>query len=268
MDKLSKYNQKLLAIIGTIILAGFGLLILIGAGVLVFELSRDYDNQRIRDNTLTIELKSDSVTEFNNKVRNQEVTFETLRLIDSLNSIYVIPISQVNLMDSEGINEILDFNESRKIRYGRNRYTGTYNNIIVYHQKKRRNTLVFNDKINVSSFQDYVIKGIQYLLIEGAKIDSNKDKKLNNTDLKSFFSYNILSGELNEFTFKDMGLVDYYVTYDSDEIILRYAKDKDINGEINEYQEPIYAKKLTLSDYKIYDLVDQKMVDKIQNLID
>lgn len=84
MEKISKYNQKLLAIIGTITLFGISLFILIGGGVLATELFSGFNQRQIRDNSLAVESHQDSRT---NAVRVQEVSFGDLRLIDTLNSI-------------------------------------------------------------------------------------------------------------------------------------------------------------------------------------
>ncbi|MEQ8531910.1 MAG: hypothetical protein RIB86_08660, partial [Imperialibacter sp.] len=228
MDKLTRYNQKLLAVIGTTVLVGLGLFMLIGGVILVVELSREFNSNRVRDNALTVEVPKDSTAQVNS-IRDQEISVGTLQLIDTLNSIYLMPVSQVNLKNPEYPEEIgglLDTYESGKFRYGY-RYSGTYNNIIIYDQKRNTKVLVFHDRINVSAFQHFIVKNEQYLLIEGSKVDTNKDKKLTDADLKSFFSFKISTGELKEFAFESMGLVDYYVTFGSDEVILRFAKDKD-----------------------------------------
>ena len=266
MDKLSKYNQKLLAAIGTLALVGLGLLLLVGGGIFATELVRDYNRQNARDNALTIEAPSDPTAQANDAVRDQEITFGMPRLIDTLRAVYLIPVSQVNLKDPESIEDSEAFlrYDSKKFKYG-SRYSGRYNNIVVYDQT---NDLVFDSKTHISSFQPYAIQNTQYLLMEGTRTDSNQDKKLNSADLKSFYSYNLLTKELMEFTFDSMGLVDFYVTHDSDEVILRFAKDKDQDGEIDEYQEPAYLKRLQLSNYQIGDLLDPDITHKIQRLID
>ena len=60
MEKLSKYNQKLLAIIGTTALVVFGLFILIGGGVLATELFSGFNQRQNRDNSLAVESHQDS----------------------------------------------------------------------------------------------------------------------------------------------------------------------------------------------------------------
>ena len=67
-----------------------------------------------------------------------------------------------------------------------------------------------------------------------------------------------------------MGLVDYRLTHESDEVILRFAIDKDKDGEIDEYQyrEPIILKSLRLESGEVCELIDESMVKQIQSLID
>ncbi|MDH5610181.1 MAG: hypothetical protein OEY56_11955 [Cyclobacteriaceae bacterium] len=272
MDKLTRYNQRLLAITGTMVLATVGILILTGGIVLAVELTREYSHSQQTDNDITLAKeakKGDSTI-----IRDQEITFQSPQLIDTVQAIYLIPVSQVNLknpeeIDSDNFQQLLDLGSSgsRKFRYGY-RYTGTYNNLIVYRQQQASLEAVFNKKTSISSYQNVTIHAHQYLLIEGNTADTNGDKKLSADDLKSFFVYDLATKELKVFSVKSMGLVDFYVTHGSDEIILRFAKDKDLNGEINKYEEPVYLKKLSLSSFVMTDLIDQQTLTNLQRLID
>jgi len=242
MDKLARYNQKLLAIIGTLALVVVGLSVLGSAGALAIGLFQSLSNDNVVDNALTIEGSINDPDPQVKPVRNQEISLGKLQLIDTLNSIYLIPVSQVNLKNQESIDEPRGFFNtsssytSKMFKYGY-RYSGVYNNLIIYDQQNERKTTVFEERIHVGAFRHFMIKNEQYLLIEGVNIDTNKDNKLTNSDLKSFFTFKISTEELREFSFQDMGLMDYYITFDSKEVILRFAQDKDKNGEIDLRQE-------------------------------
>ena len=268
MDKLSRYNQKLLAAIGTLVLAILCISIVVAGAQLIANFFQNMSDQRIFDNALTVEAPESDSTQA--RMQDQQATFETPILIDTPNAIYIIPISQVNLevpeivsvpelglMDSYGLDEASIY-----------LHTGVYNNIVVYNQKESSNALVFDRKTHVGLFQNHKVDSNQYLLMVGTQTDSNQDNKLNDEDLQSFFVYNMATQELKAFAFSTMGLVDFYVMHRSDEVILRFAMDKDQNGEVSRFQEPVYLKRLALSNYKVTDLVDQSMVDKIQSLVD
>ena len=270
MDKLSRYNQKLLAALGTLVLAIVCIFTLVVGGKLITELFQDMRDERIFDNALTVEASESDSTQA--VMRDQQATFKMPILIDTPNAIYIIPVSQVNLETPE-IANIPELGLMDSYNYGASQasiylHTGVYNNIVVYNQKDGINKLVFTQKTHVGSFQNYVVDSNQYLLMVGTQTDSNQDSKLNDADLQSFFLYSVATQELIAFAFDTMGLIDFYVMHDSDEIVLRFAKDKDQNGEVSGFQEPVYLKRLTLSDYKVTDLVDQSMVNRIQSLVD
>ena len=269
-NKLTRYNQKLLAIIGTFVIVGLGLLLLTGGYFIVDEIIRDTHRRNAQDNALTVDDQkvNDATTA---KIRKQEISFATPRLIDTLRSIYLIPVSQVNLEDpeiieNEGLKEQSNAYGSRKYSYYR--YSGSYNNIIIYTQKNNAKTPVFEAKVNINSFQNYIIQDKQYLFISGTTYDSNKDGKLKDSDLQSFFIYNIQDNKLETVEFEKMGLVDYYILYDTDEIILRFGKDKDQDGEFDRYVEPTYLKKYSIAGNNTVDLIDKELIDKLQGLIE
>jgi len=106
--------------------------------------------------------------------------------------------------------------------------------------------------------------------MQGSRTDTNKNNRLDDSDLESFYTYDVHEKDLREIKFENMGLVDYRLTYESDEVILRFAIDKDSDGEIDEYQyrEPIILKSLRLESGRVSDLIDESMLNQIQNLID
>ena len=156
-DKLTQYNQKLLAIIGTTIAIGLGLMIVITGSVFVYELIRDMSKPD-NDNALTVYIEQDS-DETAQQLRKQEISFSKPRLIDTLKSIYLIPVSQVNLENPE---EVQNEEPNRsdyfgKRKYPKYNYSGSYNNIVLLHHKTDTKSKVFDTKVNINSFENYII---------------------------------------------------------------------------------------------------------------
>jgi len=273
MDKLTKYNQKLLAILGTLLVVALTI-ILLGAGIFfIIDQVEDAKRNHARDNALVLEnaTQTNDSTENQPVIRKQEISFDSPRLIDTLKALYLVPISQVNLKNPELIESNEDMEPSpsysgRKFAY--HRYSGLYNNILVYHHKENSKVAVFDRKISIHAFENWVVSNRHYLFIEGVTNDSNKDKKLNHEDLQSFFIYDIEDHKLQEIQIDGYGLVDYYVIHESEDIILRFGKDKDQNGELDEYQEPIVLKRYNISSASITDFIDKDLLKKMQQLID
>ncbi|MCP4521087.1 MAG: hypothetical protein GY827_05295 [Cytophagales bacterium] len=97
MDKLQRYNQKLLAVFGTLITAGSAILIIIG----LFTFIKDYIKRNNRHTTNDHSLTIDTSNVNNNIIKiKQEISFEKAQLIDTVKRTYLIPVAQVNLEKS------------------------------------------------------------------------------------------------------------------------------------------------------------------------
>ena len=87
MDKLLRYNQKLLAALGTLVLAIVCIFTLVVGGKLITELFQDMRDERIFDNALTVEASESDSTQA--VMRDQQATFKMPILIDTPNAIYI-----------------------------------------------------------------------------------------------------------------------------------------------------------------------------------
>lgn len=269
MDKLQKYNQRLLAIIGTLALAALAVFIFIMGILLVIELVDDFGRDSIHDNALVVTNDSTQTKDVEEFIRKQELTLGTPRLIDTLDAIYLIPVSQVNLKDPEytkveKVQGLLE-SSSRK-RYWS--YSGYFNNIILYNRLAETKIPVFDEKVLLTQFEHREIDNRLYLLIRGVTTDANQNGKLDGDDLGSFYLYDIDSDSLRKIALEGHGLDGYYVPYQSTEILLRFTKDKDSDGEIDEFREPTIIKKLDLKTGLVNDLIEDEMRQQLQQLID
>lgn len=269
MEKLKKYNQRLLAIIGTlsvIILLGITIM---GTIAIIKELTRP--KYVPVDDSITIEtLSEDSI-----KYRDQSITFETPILVDTVGFNYLVPVSQIKLRvpeyyDNSSLGLIAEegiiIND--KPYYGSYRREGYYNNFIIQNQRTGKQTILFEEKTFLSSYQFFKVNSNVYIMFVGANVDSNKDKKLNFSDLKSFYFYDLSKDKMTKIQFDNMSLQDFHMTYNSSLINLEFALDKNKNGEINESEEPIYIKTFNYQSGKVTDLIDQEIMQQVQRTID
>ncbi|MGY6648326.1 hypothetical protein [Wenyingzhuangia sp. IMCC45574] len=272
MNKLQKYNQRLLAILGTLVVLGLTILIISGTYFIISDIFTTRNNREITDNSLTINtIQRDSVQ--SKKIINQKITLEKPKLIDTLKTIYLIPVSQVNIENKKNGN----YNEPKLISGGRYktyksrnyyyRYSGEYNNLIVYNEQKNTKINVFNQKIFVSEFTNRMINSRHYIFLTGTSKDSNNDNKLNDIDLKSLFVYDIDKETLKEFGYNDLSFESYYIQNESSKVILRYSVDDNMNGEINHLQEPVIMKELNLETFRIDSFIEKNQIEKLNKLI-
>ena len=270
MKNIVAYNQKILAIIGTLLI-----IILIGStiiicGLIISDTFKQKNNQNITDNSITINNNDSKISEA--EEMNQKITVESPKLIDSLNKLYIIPISQVNVENKSNGNyrepELLvirkGYYKSKNKYY---RYSGEYNNIVVYSETKELTKIIFKNKIYISEFNNIEFNSGHYLLIKGSINDTNKDGKLNEDDLQVLYLYNLNSEQLKKYEFENLSYVDYNLIFDANKIILRYAIDENKNGSINYLQEPIIAKKLNLIKFQITDLIDNNQIETLNKVI-
>lgn len=266
MEKLKKYNQRLLAIIGTLaVLLLLGLTI-VSIVALIKELTRPKYVQV--DDSITIDTPSeDSI-----KYRDQSITFENPILVDTLGFNYLVPVSQIKLKVPEYYNQY-DLIASDGISYEKEYYTsyrreGYYNNFIIHNQKTGKQTILFEEKTFLSSYQFFKADSNVYIMFVGANADSNKDKKLNFRDLKSFYFYDLNKDKITKIQFDNMSLYDFHMTYNSSLINLEFALDKNKNGEINESEEPVFIKTFNYHSREVTDLIDQEIMQQVQRTID
>ena len=263
---LQKYNQRLLAIIGTLLIATLIVSLLFAISLAIMDsFDDDFD-----DNSITVNPTND--TTLNPLQLRQDITYGDPRIIDSLESLYLISVSQVNLE-----NNYINDNEGAPIeRYNGKSlfskksfrsYRGNFNNIILYNQLENTKTILFDKKIFINSFSNHEIESTHYLLIAAALDDSNKDGKLNNVDLRGFFIYNIDTHTMKEFVLENHSFSDFYIPFNSNEILLDYSVDKNNNGRINFGKEPNVIKKLNINNWELNDFIDVDSKNKLQLLI-
>ena len=257
-DKLNRYNQKILAVGGTLIIFGVILFILLGGIIFVSEIFTFGRHTSHTENSLIINKDETKIT--------QEISLNTPILTDTLKGLYIIPVSHTNAKNSNNTRSTYDKTDY-SYSYKYYNYSGVYNNIIIYNQINNTKQALFDSKINIKSFQNYYIKEKQYLFITGTHKDSNNDKKLNNSDLQSFYIYSFDSNKTNIIEFKNMGLVDFSILHNTDEIILRFGKDKNKNGVFINRNEPIFLKKYSISENKTEDLIGNELYNKLQKSI-
>ena len=186
MDKIARYNQKLLAILGTLALLALVVILSISLVVWIFSIYDDFDDV---DNTLYV---TDSLVQKDGKI-NQMISFGEPELIDTLNNIYIISVSQRTLekpieKEQMRLNKI---GSSSSIYYDEYNTEGSYNNIIIYRKTTGEKQALFDNRINITRYYDRIIKEKVYLFVIGTKGDTNKDESYSNDDLENLYIYDL-----------------------------------------------------------------------------
>lgn len=261
MDKLTRYNQKLLAAIGTLAFAALAVILIISLFFWIISLSDNYDNV---DNTLQV---PDSLSQDDGKIK-QLVSFAEPELVDTLNSIYIIPVTQRTL-ERPVREEKLEFGFSSGPSYGYNYdREGSYNNLIVYRKNESQKRKLFDFRINITRYHDRIIQDQVYLFIVGTKGDTNKDGAFTNDDLHNLYIYDLENDHLKSISLEHSSYLSSSNLYETEDLVLRFGMDINRDGEFDISREPIRLKHYSISMDELTDFISGELQDHLQKIVD
>lgn len=270
IEKVKNYNQKVLAAIGTVVL----ILALIGlVSAIVVLVSELFDGRRYHreEQGILSEERAEELVQENK--RRQIISYTTPRLVDTTNSIYIIPVSHRTLDQAEPIVDdpvlgLVDgkFSSYDKGYYGSNR--SSYNNIIVYNSKEGSNFKLFNTRINIGKIATKYFEDEIIVLFEVADTDSNKDGVINFDDLKSLVVYSLKSNKQYKIYLPNADVYNYQFDNATKDLIVHFGLDYNNNGEYESNIEPSVLKKYIYSTRELIHIVDDSIRDELQKTLE
>ena len=257
MDKLAKYNQKLLAIIGTTIIA-LALILLISGIIAVIGLFANFggddDPFGIQVNEVTAEVE-DVVAE-----PKQVISFLEPMRLDTIPKLFIIPVGQVNMKQ-----------ERRKMGsgfprkgYSYDSYYGLYNNFILFDYQTKQRTKIFEEKIALSSWTNINVYNTHLLLFKGADQDFNNDGVINSSDSQSLYAYYLSDRKLIKYSFEGETVLSYELMSKTNLIAIRLGVDKNKDNNFDSSTEPQEVLILNVENRSIENLIPSNMVNDIQ----
>jgi hypothetical protein len=242
IEKIQKYNQKLLAVLGTIIalMAFVGLISILF--FVVIEIASSFGNKS-EDGILSDE--KIELLQKENK-RQQIVSYQIPELVDTLNLIYMIPVSQKTLNKPEGIEDdevlgLLDmsggsFSSERK--YRKRSYYGSYNNLLIYDAKIEKLNKLFDDRVNFEKIDTKYFEDDVFIAFTAAASDSFKDGVINSTDLKKLYIYSVKEQKLKDIGLNNADVIAYKFVNDSKNLLVQFGIDYNEDGKYDSSKEP------------------------------
>lgn len=270
IEKLKNYNQKLLAILGTIVvlMAAIGLIMLIIFGIT--EIAREIRYNRQDDGILS----DDKIEELQQENKRQQViSYDFPRLVDTVNSIYIIPVRHQTLNAAEYIDEgvlgLMDSygkvkTDSRYSSY----YYGSFNNLIVYDLKNKTTKKLFDSRINFGAIRTEVFDDDILILFTAASQDTYRDGVINLTDFKSLYIYSIRNQKLREISKEGADIAHYDFMYDSKDLLLLFGIDHNKDGKYDDDSEPSTVRKYNFKSNEIEDIVSKDLNIELQKLLE
>ncbi len=269
IEKIKNYNQKLLAILGTVSLIFLIVGLIAFVSITVLELRR-YSNDDIETGILSDEKIEELQKE--NK-RKQVISFEMPKLIDTLNSVYIIPVSHKNLNEAEDIDETLnafasaESPKSADRRYSK-RFYGAFNNLIVYNQISGSKKKLFDKRVNFNNVKAEYFQDDVLLLFKASEKDTYKDGVINLLDFKSLYVYSINSKTLKKIGGDEMDVFSYKFLNNSKDLVIGFGIDKNKDGKFEDFKEPTMLKKYSYQTEKLTDIIENQTSSDLQKLLE
>jgi hypothetical protein len=271
IEKVKNYNQKLLAVLGTIG-AIFLVVALVSFIFIAIQESRRYDYNEPETGILSEEKIQELQKE--NK-RKQVISFESPILVDTLNLNYIIPVSHKTLNGTEDIVGLLNaftssdskISKKNDDRYSR-RFYGVFNNVILYDGKKGTNNKLFNNRLNFEKIETEYFDDEILLLIKASDKDTFKDGVINLKDFSSLYIYALNEGEMRKIEISGMDVFHFNFIEKTKDLIIEFGVDKNNDGFYENYNEPTIIKRYDFKNQKLVDIIDPKISSELQKLLE
>lgn len=269
IDKIKNYNQKVLAI--------FGSLAIVLVTILIFWTITEFINQiSYRNHRQETEIISNEQAEENyeKSIRTHQVSFESFRLIDSLNGIYLIPVSQTALKLEEYIDKK---NRSSDGTLGLLNMHGEYsdfyydyysfNNALIYDSRDGSIQRLFDKRISINKINLESIAGKPYVIFAATDKDTDNNGVLDEDDSKTLYIYSVHNKKLTEINCDNADFVSYDLVLGKDKLIINYGLDKNKNGVYN-WDEPMIMKVYDIKTNTLNNLIGPELINELQNTLD
>jgi len=268
IEKIKNYNQKVLAILGTLAIILIFVSIIGVGSISLMEFLRFRNYNKNSETGILAEEKVEKLQKEHK--RKQVISYQSPKLIDTLNSIYIIPVSHKNLNEAEDIDELLNqtINSKSKDRQYSKQFYGSYNNLIIYNQKNETSHKLFDKRVNFNEINIKYFPDDILLLFNVAENDTYKDGVINLLDFKSLYIYSLNEKKLRKIGNKEMDVVSYKFLDNNKDIFILLGIDKNKNGKYDKFNEPIIIKKYNYKTDEITDIIDPKTNTELQKMIE
>ncbi|WP_299135705.1 hypothetical protein [uncultured Tenacibaculum sp.] len=274
IEKVKNYNQKLLAILGTI--GGICIIIaLISFISLLIKEQKRFDYNEPETGILSEE-KIEKLQKENK--REQVISYETPILLDTLNSKYIIPVSHKTLEEEEEISGLLGLtngftgSESKEYvkkdeRYSKRIY-GEFNNVIIYEANSGINRKLFDKRINFDKIKTEYFKNEIIILIKASEKDTFKDGVINLKDFSSLYIYSLNEKNIRKIGIEGMDVYSFNFINKSKDLIVEFGIDKNKDGSFENHNEPTIIKKYDFKNDKLIEIIDSKINSELQKTLE
>ncbi len=264
---LKKYNQRLLAILGTLACIGLLILVLIGLFEFISTQKRRHNNSMMNDQGIVID--QNQVIDTNVFSFSQEISILEPYQLDTTKPVFIIPIGQKD-QKTKRTNVItagLGFSSSSVEEYYYSSFSGMYNNFVLIDYIRDIKVPVFNSKIALTDWAYMKIDDNQLILFKGTDKDINGDGRLNEDDFQSLFVFDVQTLKLKVLSFENQTVRDFEPLKMTSKIYVRTGKDINKDKKVDYYDEPTDLYFYDVSTGESETLVPEDIKKKIQDIL-
>lgn len=266
IEKIKNYNQKLLAVIGTVVVL-FAMVGLVFFAV--FAITEIIQNASYREKNEGI-LSDEKIEKLqkDNK-RLQLVSYDYPKLIDTLNLVYMIPVAHKDLNNPQTIDEgllgLFDQHSSIQIdsRYSRQNYGG-FNNLLIYDAKNEQVSKLFEERVNFKEVEPVIFKEDILIILRATTKDTYKDGVINQLDYRSLFLYSLKSKTLKEISLDSADVFNIDFVENTKDLLIEFGIDYNKDGKYDEFKEPSIIKRYDYESGILKNIISEKLNRELQ----
>ena len=274
IEKIKNFNQVILAItgiLGIILLIVFIIIILAESG-----LFRGNDYRTVDSSSLISDENVETLNQEN--LRKQIVSYQSPLLLDTLNAIYINPVSVTTLAKPEEIEisyaecSSLGLMDTRS-KFGRKGYyqryiEGQYANLIVYQPTTNKTALLFNERIMLNDMQIYYFKDDILLVFYLSEKDTNNDGLIDYRDDRNLCIYSLRTEKIRKITDGANSIKGYQFIEDSKDLLVEFSLNQYKEVKFNSSDKPITIMKYEFETKKLSEIVPQEIQQQMQKLVE
>ena len=255
MQKIRNFNQILLSIAGII-----GILFLIMAcSIFLIDLwPRKYKEEGM--------IADEEVEILNEQgLRKEIVSFERFQVADSIQQIFILPVTQASLDNPESSDKSLGLINGFS---GKGYYSElVYNNIAIHYGKIDSTVIVFDNRLSLGEYM--ITRKKEFLIASGCGSDTNGDKFLNSKDLQNLYTYGLKSKRTQQIkTPANHTVLQVYEPEETNIVLCKFGVDRNENGEFEDNIEPTVYMKLNLSNLILTPIINEDDIESLQKTLE
>ncbi|MDR1274351.1 MAG: hypothetical protein LBK12_07360 [Odoribacteraceae bacterium] len=271
IEKIKNYNQKVLAVVGT--LGIILLLICITLMMTEFHAFRGSPYPNSPSGLISNE-KAENLNQEN--LRKQIISYESPWLIDTLESVYIIPVSITTLKKPEEVMltgnvssetlTLLDLYPDKMSRgYG---HESSYANLILYYPLKNKTISLFNERLVLGNVRVRYFNDDILLLFYVAEKDTDKNGHIDMEDTRNLGIYSLNTGVMKKISDSENSVNHYQFVENTKDLLVEFNLNRYTEKQFTGKQMPSKIMKYQYDLRQLVEVIPQKIEEDMQKLVE